>query len=129
MAHHGVTRCIPVVYIRSWSLDVDLVGAFWTLAAGVDEVSPAHDLRRPVQHGVDLFIALRVQFLDELLNDHDAPAKGQVASARQQLETLWQLWITDQHGVESDQEPSGGNGKGSKRPASLSSGRCSTPPP
>ena len=57
MAHHGGTGCIPVVYIRSWSLDVDLVGAFWTLAAGVDEVSPAHDLRRPVQHCVDLFIA------------------------------------------------------------------------
>ena len=74
-------------------------------------------------------VALRVHVLDELLNDHDAPAKGQVASARQQLETLWQLWITDQHGVESDQEPSGGDGKGSKRPASLSSGRCSTPPP
>ena len=46
-----------MVDIRSRPLDIGLVRAFWTLAAGVDEVSPAHDLRRPVQHGVNLLVA------------------------------------------------------------------------
>jgi len=72
----------------------------------------------------------RVRFLNDLLNDHDAPAKGTVASARQQLESLWQLWIDGQHGkdTESDSEPSGGTGPVRNCPVSISSGRCSTPP-
>jgi hypothetical protein len=74
----------------------------------------------------------RIHFLNEMLSDHDAPAKGTVASARQQLETHWLKYLAAKHrdlGTDSeDGEASPDGEKASKAPA-ASSGRCATPPP
>ena len=55
---HERSQCrISLVYVRSGSLHVNLVRRLGRLAAAVDQTAPPHNLRRRVQHGVNLLDA------------------------------------------------------------------------
>ena len=64
--HQRAQRRISLVYIRAWSLHVNLVRSLGCFAAAIDQATPSHDLRCTVHHRVNL-LAAEIKIVSVLL--------------------------------------------------------------